>query len=246
MKEGVPTQNPAQNNGYFDVYFSGEDIENIKTPQRFVFEEEPSEDTKAIIDAVNAAHEAKQETGFEIVDVSRGILTSLPDENGNIPKQSGEDFEPPSMIQMEERLDPATQAALDAGAPIDEAVMAAKRISRAEAEQAAQSINIIAKENIEATKIINYKLPSVSLLAKHLYISTTYLRNCFLKELSVTPKAYLTSLRMTSAQSLLNTGYYSVSSVAEQVGFGDAKNFAVAYKKHFGYPPSAQRYQDFL
>jgi len=87
---------------------------------------------------------------------------------------------------------------------------------------------------------------SVSLLAKHLHISTTYLRNCFLKELSVTPKAYLTSLRMTSAQSLLSTGYYSVSSVAEQVGFGDAKNFAVAYKKHFGYPPSAQRYQDFL
>ena len=166
VKEEIPPQSPAQNNGYFDVYFSGEDIEKITTPPRFVLEEEPSEDTQAIIDAVNAAHEAKQESGFEIVDVSRGILTSLPDENGNIPNQNGDDFEPPSMIQMEERLDPATQAAIDAGAPLDEAVMAAKRISRAEAEQAAQSINIIAKESIEATKIINYKLPSVSLLAK--------------------------------------------------------------------------------
>lgn len=167
----IPSENIPQNSGYFDLYFRGEDIEEAsgitKTnkPQRFVFEEDPTDETQAIIDAVNAAHEARQEKTFEIADIHSGILTELPDENGNI-KNKDDEFNPPSEAQMEDRLDPATQAAIDAGAPLDEAVLAGKRISRAEAIEAAQSINIIAKESIEATKIINYKLPSVSLLAK--------------------------------------------------------------------------------
>ncbi len=89
------------------------------------------------------------------------------------------------------------------------------------------------------------KETTVAVLAKHLHVSTTHLRNCFLKELSITPKSYITTLRMNRAQSLLNTGYYTVAGVAEQVGFGDPKNFTTAYKKHFGYPPSSQRYEDF-
>lgn len=86
---------------------------------------------------------------------------------------------------------------------------------------------------------------TVAALAKQLHISTTYLRNIFLKELSITPKSYITMLRMNRAQSLLNTGYYTIAGVAEQVGFGDPKNFTTAYKKYFGYPPSSQRYEDF-
>ncbi len=164
----------APHNDYFDLYFKGEEVESLsdmvhseeRTVPRFVFEEdEPSDETQAIIDAVNAAHEAKQEVPFEVTDIRTGILTELPDENGNFKNSDGE-FEPPSLVQMEERVDPMTQAAIDAGVPLDEAVAAGKRISREEAEKAANSINIMAKENIEATKIINYKLPSVSLLAK--------------------------------------------------------------------------------
>lgn len=86
---------------------------------------------------------------------------------------------------------------------------------------------------------------SVSVLADRLHISTAYLRSCFGRELETTPKAYLNSLRMYRAQTLLNTGYYTVSGVAEQVGFSDAKNFTTAYRKYFGYPPSAQKYDDF-
>jgi transcriptional regulator GlxA family with amidase domain len=48
---------------------------------------------------------------------------------------------------------------------------------------------------------------------------------------------------MERAKSLLNAGYDPVSSVAEKVGFRDAKNFATAFKKQFGYPPSRQRYE---
>ena len=87
---------------------------------------------------------------------------------------------------------------------------------------------------------------TVADVASHLHISTTHLRNCFLHDLGTTPKAHLTTLRMTRAQVLLNTGYYSVVDTAKYAGFHDAKNFATAFKKYFGYAPSKQRYEDFL
>ena len=63
------------------------------------------------------------------------------------------------------------------------------------------------------------------------------------RETGVTPKRYLIDLRLEHAQSLLNAGYDTVAAVAEKVGFGDAKNFATAFKKRFGYPPSKQTYE---
>ena len=84
---------------------------------------------------------------------------------------------------------------------------------------------------------------TVTVLAEQLHISETYLRRVFQKELGVSPKQYLNNLRMERAKSLLNAGYDPVSSVAEKVGFRDAKNFATAFKKQFGYPPSRQRYE---
>ena len=84
---------------------------------------------------------------------------------------------------------------------------------------------------------------TVAVLAEQLHISETYLRRVFQKELGVSPKQYLNNLRMERAKSLLNAGYDPVSSVAEKVGFRDAKNFATAFKKQFGYPPSRQRYE---
>ena len=86
---------------------------------------------------------------------------------------------------------------------------------------------------------------NVSAIAAYLHISTNHLRRCFLHDLGISPKAHLTSLRMARAQALLNSGYYSVASIAKQSGFRDSKNFATAYKKHFGYPPSEQKYEDF-
>ena len=86
---------------------------------------------------------------------------------------------------------------------------------------------------------------NIAAVAAELHISTTHLRNCFLRDIGMNPKAHLTALRMARAQALLNTGYYSVANIAKQTGFRDAKNFATVYKKHFGYPPSEQRYENF-
>ena len=168
----------APNSDYFDVYFKGGEIEAVakkseKTPvRRFVFEEDiPDEATQAPHEVVEEQEKTAAKTSgtrapFRIEDVKTGVLTQLPDENGNFKANDDGEFEPPSQVQMEDKVDPMTQAAIDAGVPLDSAVVVGKRMSQQEVQQAANSVNALAKESIEATKLLNYKLPSVSLLAK--------------------------------------------------------------------------------
>ncbi len=180
-KKEVETQvetdaEPAKvpNSDYFDVYFKTGDIEDLaKTDsgiKRFKFEEDTRDETNEVIKEIltEKGSEKLQEQGlpFRLEDVHSGVLTQLPDENGNFKAKDDDEFEPPSMVQMEEKVDPLIQAAIDAGAPLDRAVEMGKRLSQQEVQQAANSVGTLAKESIEATKIINYKLPSVALLAK--------------------------------------------------------------------------------
>lgn len=182
-----PASAPQQtgNAGYFDEYFKNEedivltiesDSKKFKKPATFKFEDEPQEEidvsdiASEVIEAQRAKAEEKAKTPetFKITETNSGVLTPMPDENGNFKNNDDDDFEPPSLVQQQEKVDIMTQNAIDAGVPLDRAVEAGKRIKHEEAEQAKDAINIIAKESIEATKIINYKLPSVSLLSKPL------------------------------------------------------------------------------
>ena len=88
----------------------------------------------------------------------------------------------------------------------------------------------------------NYSDPSLSVtsIAEELHMSGTWLRKLFKSELGIQPKKYINDIRLEYAQSLLNAGYDTVFEVAEKSGFSDTKNFATAYKKRFGYPPSKQ------
>ncbi len=94
-----------------------------------------------------------------------GVFTPLPDENGNFKEQSDE-FEPPTLESMreKEKLDAATQSAIDAGVPLDRAYEAGQKIQQGEILEVANKIDNLATESIEKTKIINYKLPPISLL----------------------------------------------------------------------------------
>ncbi len=165
-----------QNNEYFDVYFSNDSLMDVmeipaKKPTRFKFDDESDEevDISDVASEVIAIQRTKtdkaERTKFRITEENSGVLTPVPDENGNF-KTGNEEFEPPSLVQMQEKVDPMTQGAIDAGMPLDRAVEAGKRIKHEEAMLAKESVNIAVKENMEATKIINYKLPSVSLLSK--------------------------------------------------------------------------------
>lgn len=99
----------------------------------------------------------------------------------------------------------------------------------------AHSVSIIKREFTNSSC-------SVKAIARQLNISEAYLRRIFQQDLAQSPKQYMNTLRMHRARDLLNAGYDSVSSVSEKVGFSDPKNFATAYKKYFGYPPSIQSY----
>ena len=181
-KRAHAEEQASVNTDYFDVYFKDDDIIDVaKTKEasgvstkRFKFEDEVLEEETSVSEIASeimAAQKAKAKTAiedrpaFKITDDNKGILTPMPDENGNFKADDGE-FEPPSLEKMKEMVDPMTQNAIDQGIPLDRAVVAGKRIKHEEAESAKDAINVIAKESIEATKIINYKLPPISLLAK--------------------------------------------------------------------------------
>ena len=85
---------------------------------------------------------------------------------------------------------------------------------------------------------------TVTALAEAVHMSETTFREKFRTEVGRNPKQYLTDFRLEHAQTLLNAGYDTVSAVAEKVGFRDPKNFATAFRHAYGYPPSAQHYDD--
>ncbi len=188
-KKGEPAQAPSvdtvveeddqpkrsPNSDYFDVYFKEGDVEGLAKGEevssagkkRFTFEDEfPEDDAVAEKPETAMPSEVEDEDKPIVVGgVSVGVLTKLPDENGVIPTDDDE-FEPPSQAQLEDRLDAGTQAAIDAGVPLDRAVEAGKRMSQQEVQQATDSVGAMAKESIEATRLLKYKLPPVSLLSR--------------------------------------------------------------------------------
>lgn len=81
---------------------------------------------------------------------------------------------------------------------------------------------------------------SVENVAEKIHRTSASIRGLFKSELGISPKKYIDDLRFEYAQSLLNTGYYTVSEVAEKIGYADSKGFSTAYKRRFGYSPSEQ------
>lgn len=180
VPESAEAAGRTPNSDYFDVYFKNDAFAEITEAshtanrKHFKFNDDDAaekgtvniaEVASEVIREQSASKPADTKPKFEITEENSGVLTQLPDENGKF-KTGNEEFEPPSLVQMQEKVDPMTRAALDEGISFDRAVEAGKRIKHEEAQQAANSINLMAKDNIESTKIINYKLPPVSLLAR--------------------------------------------------------------------------------
>lgn len=134
-------------------------------PQFSEFEDEKAEKPSLRPDAPFHPKDVSTGTITAAVKTDGGVFTPLPDENGNF-KEESEEFEPPTMPKEEDKLSPSMQAAIDAGVPMDRAAEAAKQIERGEILQVANKIDNLAADSIEKTRIINYKLPSLSLLDK--------------------------------------------------------------------------------
>lgn len=79
---------------------------------------------------------------------------------------------------------------------------------------------------------------SVNELAREMAMSHTLFYEKVNKLIGMPPASLIRSCRMQHAKALLLEHKYSVSEVALQCGFADAKNFSTAFKKYYGVSPS--------
>ncbi len=74
-------------------------------------------------------------------------------------------------------------------------------------------------------------------------ISEVYLRRLFNREFGISPKQYITRLRVSRAKQLLKNTGTPISQVAEECGYSSVYHFSRAFKASTGYTPSEYRIQ---
>ena len=103
------------------------------------------------------------------------------------------------------------------------------------------------KENQYITDAISYMQEQLHMniniekIAHKLHISCGHLRYLFKTIKGISPKAYLTKLRMDRAAELLKTTDYNICEISKSVGYEDALNFSKAFKKAKKHSPHNYR-----
>jgi len=75
-------------------------------------------------------------------------------------------------------------------------------------------------------------------LASHLAVSDRYLTRCFNEEMGITPVTYLNRYRIRKAKELLEKRTFTITEVAQMVGFSDSSYFGRVFREETGVPPS--------
>jgi AraC-like DNA-binding protein/quercetin dioxygenase-like cupin family protein len=88
-----------------------------------------------------------------------------------------------------------------------------------------------------------YEPLTVPQLAALMFLSPSRFTEIFTQQVGVSPAAYIRRLRLERAQTLLRTSTYSISTIAQQVGFGDSAQFTRAFQAVFHMTPTAYRGQ---
>lgn len=103
--------------------------------------------------------------------------------------------------------------------------------------------NPIINDSVEYV-LNNFSDPNISVaaLAKIAHISEAYFRRLFKAEYNISPKKYISKLRIKYAAELIATGYYRLPQVAEMSGFSDYRYFSVEFKRRMGCSPSKYAY----
>ncbi len=92
----------------------------------------------------------------------------------------------------------------------------------------------------------NYTNPqlTISMAASEVGMSEVHIRRLFHSEMNMSPKKYLTSVRIKQARSLISSGNYSIAQIAEMVGFYDEKYFSQVFRNYTASTPSQYREND--
>lgn len=89
----------------------------------------------------------------------------------------------------------------------------------------------------------NYKdISSVSEIAQHLGLSTSYFNSIFKKTTMLTPLKYLNYIRCKKAQEYIKTKKYTMTEIAELCGFSDLPQFSKTFKKYMNVSPHQYRF----
>lgn len=79
---------------------------------------------------------------------------------------------------------------------------------------------------------------SIPHLASLCRISTSYLKKMFVTRYGLTPKKYITKLRMDYAVEMLSSRMYTVSAIAEILGYENVYYFSKVFKEELGLSPN--------
>lgn len=79
---------------------------------------------------------------------------------------------------------------------------------------------------------------SIPLIARKAGVSESTLLRTFSREVGKSPSAYITERRLDEAALLLRSRRYSVSEVADLVGYESVSGFGAAFRKKFGVSPT--------
>lgn len=74
-------------------------------------------------------------------------------------------------------------------------------------------------------------------MATAVHLSSSRFRYVFKHEMGLSPRAYLTTLRMQRAKDLIEGSFLSIKEVMHLVGFADPSDFNRRYKLSFGVTP---------
>lgn len=103
------------------------------------------------------------------------------------------------------------------------------------------------RESIYVQKAVSYiqnnyfRGIGVAEIAEHIGVSRSYLYKVFSKNLQVSPKEFLTRLRLVRSRELLELTELSIEGVAMSCGYQDTLVFSKAFKQETGMPPSHYR-----
>ena len=81
----------------------------------------------------------------------------------------------------------------------------------------------------------------ISTIAEYVGLNRTYFTNLFKRTMNMSPKNYLSQLRMEKACKLLTSTDDSIADIAQKVGYPDPFSFSKMFSKTIGVSPSSYR-----
>lgn len=109
------------------------------------------------------------------------------------------------------------------------------------------SLNRVSKNRQLSEKVIDYLeknyAESIAIvdLARTFFVSPSYLSHSFKDKTSLSIIQYLEEIRLRKAQEYLNGTDYSISEIADKIGYKDGNYFTKVFKKAFGISPREYR-----